>query len=633
LSEGGLLQQAAVYLGAAVVAVPIASRLGLGSVLGTLLAGVAIGPWVLGLVAEESTDVMHFAELGVVMMLFLVGLELDPSRLWKMRIPVFGLGGLQVGLTALLVTPLALLAGLPLAQAVAVGLIVAMSSTAIALQSLGERGQLGSPGGQTAFAVLLLQDVAVIPILAMLPLLATLPVEHVAGHEAWIDTLPAWQRGAVVVGAVGAVVLAGRVAVGPLMRAVARTGLRELFTASALLIVVSVALLMGAVGLSAALGTFVAGVVLANSEYRHELVSDVEPFKGLLLGLFFMAVGASIDFAVLAEAPVGIGALVASLILVKLVVLALVARLGGLSAVNGSWMALSLAQVGEFAFVLFNFAEGAGVLPIEVVRPLVAATAFSMALTPFLLSFHARVLLPRLIAKAPRAERAADAIDESNPVLIAGYGRFGQIAGRLLRSQGIGVTVLDVDAEQVDMVRKYGQQAYYGDASRLDVLHAAGAHQAKVLLIAVDQPEKVSEIVHVARRYFPQLAVLARARGRTEAIELVRVEVEGAYRETFDAALRAGGDALRLLGLPGHTAHRAAERFRSLDEALLAEMVEAESLSDAAYITLAKARLADFERLMRAEGERHDPQHVPDWEGDALRRGVLAGGLPPAQEP
>lgn len=624
-----LLAQAGVYLAAAVVAVPIASRLGLGSVLGYLLAGVAIGPWVLGFVREESASVMHFAELGVVMMLFLVGLELDPARLWRLRGPVFGLGGLQVGLTALAVTPLALAAGLPWQQALAVGLIVAMSSTAIALQSLAERGQLSTSGGQTAFSVLLLQDVAVIPILALLPLLATLEVHHAEGEHApttLVDGLPAWQHGLAVFAAIAAVILLGRLGVGPLMRAVARTGLRELFTASALLIVVGVALMMGAVGLSAALGTFVAGVVLANSEYRHELVSDVEPFKGLLLGLFFMAVGASIDFEVLAAAPVGIGALVFTLVAVKIAVLALVARVGRLSLEQGALAALSLAQVGEFAFVLLSFAEGNGVLPEDVTRPLVAATAFSMALTPFLLTFHARVLTPRLLARAPVVEKKSDVVDESHPVLIAGYGRFGQIAGRLLRTQGVGVTVLDIDAEQVDMVRRFGQAAYYGDASRLDVLHAAGAHHAKVLLVAVDDPVKASEIVHTAHRHFPHLTILARARGRTEAFAMVRDGVAETYRETFDTAVRAGADALRVLGAPAHTAHRAAVTFTRLDESLLHEMAQLQGEDDPGYITLAKARLADLERLMRREGHAEgDPLH--HWEGDALREGVLEGGF------
>jgi monovalent cation:proton antiporter-2 (CPA2) family protein len=620
-----LLLQGLVYLTAAVLAVPVASRLGLGSVLGYLLAGVAIGPWALGMVAEESQSVMHFAELGVVMMLFLVGLELDPERLWRLRGPVFGLGGLQVVGTTLAFTPLAMLAGLPWQQAVAVGLILAMSSTAIALQSLTEKGLLRTHAGQTTFAVLLLQDVAVIPILALFPLLATLEVHHAADSHgtSLVAGLPAWQHGLVVLGAIAAVILAGRLGVGPLMRAIARTGLREMFTAAALLIVLAVALLMGAVGLSAALGTFVAGVVLANSEYRHELVSDVEPFKGLLLGLFFMAIGASIDLGMLASAPLAMSGLVAVVLAVKVAVLLGVARVGKLAGEQAALLAMALAQVGEFAFVLLSFAEQNGVLPHDITAPLVAVTASTMAATPFLLTLHERVLAPRLAASD--TPREADVEDEGHPVLIAGYGRFGQIAGRLLRAHGVGVTVLDVDSEQVEMLKRFGTKVFFGDASRLDLLHAAGAHQAKVLIVAVDEPEKVMEIVDTARRHFPNLAILARARGRTEAFELLDREVEGAYRETFHTALRVGVDTLRLLGRPAHAAWRAGATFTEHDERMLRELA-AHRTEGEAYVSRVRERLADFEAILNAEAA--GPSEPPDqgWDSEAIRAAVTKSG-------
>jgi CPA2 family monovalent cation:H+ antiporter-2 len=620
-----LLLQGLVYLAAAVLAVPLASRLGLGSVLGYLLAGVAIGPWALGMVAEESQSVMHFAELGVVMMLFLVGLELDPERLWRLRGPVFGLGGLQVVGTTLAFTPLGILAGLPWQQAVAVGLILAMSSTAIALQSLTEKGLLRTHAGQTTFAVLLLQDVAVIPILALFPLLATLEVHHAeASHgTSLVAGLPAWQHGLVVLGAIAAVILAGRLGVGPLMRAIARTGLREMFTAAALLIVLAVALLMGAVGLSAALGTFVAGVVLANSEYRHELVSDVEPFKGLLLGLFFMAVGASIDLGMLASAPLAMSGLVAVVLAVKVAVLLVVARVGKLAGEQAALLAMALAQVGEFAFVLLSFAEQNGVLPHDITAPLVAVTASSMAATPFLLTFHERVLAPRLAASA--APREADVEDEGHPVLIAGYGRFGQIAGRLLRAHGVGVTVLDVDSEQVEMLKRFGTKVFFGDASRLDLLHAAGAHQAKVLIVAVDEPEKVMEIVDTARRHFPHLAILARARGRTEAFELLDRQVEGAYRETFHTALRVGVDTLRLLGRPAHAAWRAGATFSEHDERMLRELA-AHRTEGEAYISRVRERQRDFEAILNAEAAGPPEPLDEGWDSEAIRAAVTKSG-------
>lgn len=622
---GSFLGQALIYLTAAVILVPIAARLGLGSVLGYLVAGVAIGPWALGLVGDDSQAVMSFAEFGVVMMLFLVGLELDPGRLWRLRGPVLGLGGLQVAGTALAVLPVAWAYALPWQQGLALGCVVAMSSTAIGLQSLTEKGLMKSAAGQTSFAVLLFQDLAVIPILTLFPLLATLEVHGEGGSHGghggggWVADLPGWQHALVVLGAVAAVVVAGRLLAGPALRAVARSGLREMFTASALLIVVAVAALMGAVGLSAALGTFVAGVVLANSEYRHELVADVEPFKGLLLGLFFVAVGSSIDFGVMIESPVRIAGLVATVIVVKLAVLALVARLGKLSLDQGLIFAVALCQVGEFAFVLLGYAAGAGVLPDVVTKPMMAVTAFSMALTPLLLTATERFVIPRL--RAAEAQRDADVIDERNPVIIAGFGRFGQIVGRLMMGHQIGVTVLDVDSDQIDNLRRFGFKVFYGDASRLELLHAAGAAEAKVLVVAVDAPEKVVEIVEVAKRHFPNLAILSRAYGRTEAYELIEHGVTGIYRETFDTAVRLGVDALRLLGLPAHAAHRAGRAFRAFDERALVELAEHRGDQEA-LVTKARERLRDFVTLMNTlhGGTPIDPD--PAWDSDAIRRAV-----------
>jgi monovalent cation:proton antiporter-2 (CPA2) family protein len=628
------LAQALVYLGAAVLLVPLATRLGLGSVLGYLISGVLIGPWGLGLVAEESKTVMHFAEFGVVMMLFLVGLELDPARLWRLRGPVLGLGGAQVGGTAVLVLALALLLGLPWPQGLALGLVVAMSSTAIALQTLGEKGLLRSEAGQASFSVLLFQDLAVIPILALFPLLATLEV-HAADHghaspAAWMSGFPAWQRGAITLGAVVGVVVLGRLGAGPLLHRVAQSRLREMFTAASLLLVVGVAALMSWVGLSAALGAFVAGVVLANSEYRHELMADVEPFKGLLLGTFFMAVGASIDFAVLAEAPASIAGLVLGVVLLKLLVLLGVARLGRLSWSQALIFAAVLCQVGEFAFVLLGYAEQSGVLPHDLTGPLTAVTAFSMAATPLVLRAVERWLLPRLGAVAPPREH--DVVDEHPAVIIAGYGRFGQIAGRLLRATGRSVTVLDIDSEQVEMLKKFGQKVFYGDASRVDLLHAAGAQEARVLVVAVDEPEKVAEIVETARKHFPHLHILARARGRTEAYGLLDQEVAGVYRETFDAALRAGADALRLLGVPAHAAHRVARTFREHDERSLRELAAVRH-DEQGLVTRARERLRDFERLMAAEGHHQDGEVLTDrgWDSEPLREAAQRGAAAPAE--
>ncbi len=630
-----LLLQALVYLAAAVVAVPIASRLGLGSVLGYLIAGVVVGPWALDLVGDGTADVMHAAEFGVVMMLFLVGLELDPARLWSMRRQVFGLGGLQIVATAAVVAPLAMAVGLPWQQGVALGLILGMSSTAIALQTLAEKGLSKSEAGHASFAILLFQDIAVIPILALFPLLATLPVAHPdAGHSGSLVTgLPAWQHALFVLGAIGAVVVVGRMLVGPLLRVVARSGLREMFTASALLIVIGVALLMSAVGLSAALGTFVAGVVLANSEFRHELVSDVEPFKGLLLGLFFMAVGASIDFGILASQPLGIAGVVVAAILVKIAVLLAVARVGRLSLEQGTVLALVLAQVGEFAFVLFSFASQNGILPVSVTAPMMAVTAFSMAATPFLLAFQERVIAPRLRSGGADEHRESDVVDEHHPVIVAGYGRFGQIVGRLLRQHGFGVTVLDVDSEQVEVQARFGQKVFYGDGSRLDLLHAAGAATAKILVIAMDDPAKVEEIVHTARRHFPHLALLARARGRTEAYDLVGMGVEGVYRETFDTALRVGVDALRRLGVPAYAATRSARNFRTHDERALWELASHRGGGGEAWISKVRERMRDVEEVLRQDREGAMTVDDHGWDSEPLRQAMQTDPDPPDASP
>jgi CPA2 family monovalent cation:H+ antiporter-2 len=610
-----------VFLVAGLIVVPIARRVGLGSVLGYLVAGALIGPSGLGLVGNAE-DVMHFAEFGVVMMLFLVGLELDPGRLWRLRGPIVGLGGLQVLVTAVVVAVPAMGFGLAWQPAVALGLVLAMSSTAIGLQSLQERGLSHSDAGQKAFSVLLFQDIAVIPMLAVFPLLATYEVHHAAadahGGAGPLDGLAAPVRAVVVLGGILAVVVAGRFLVRPMMRVIARTGLRELFTASALAIVIGVTLLMSVVGLSPALGTFIAGVVLANSEYRHELESDVEPFKGLLLGLFFLAVGATVDFAMVAASPGPIlGALVGVSAAKLLVLLALVGWRGAKD--QAVWFAASLFQVGEFAFVLLNFAAQSGVLPEDLARRFVAVTALSMAASPLVLAFAERVVLPRVTGRAATDERAPDVVDEENAVLIAGYGRFGQITGRFLRASGVGATVLDVDGEQIDIVRRFGQKVHYGDASRLDLLRAAGAEKAKVLVVAVDDHDKAVQIVDVAKKHFPHLQIVARARGRSEAYDLLERDIAGVYRETFDTALRVGQDVRHLLGHPAHAALRSARTFRRYDESGLRAMAAVRH-DQVALQTTARDRIRELEEILgRDQGDAARALDDDAWDAEPLR--------------
>lgn len=618
--HGGLLAQAFVYLAAAVLAVPIAKRLGLGSVLGYLIAGVALGPFALGAVGHEGEDVMHFAEFGVVMMLFLVGLELRPSLLWQLRRPILGLGGAQVAGTAVAVAGLALLIGQPWRAGIALGLILAGSSTAIVLQSLGEKGLLKTPGGQAAFSVLLFQDIAVIPTLAVLPLLAPTAArvnESGPGRPGWVQAL-------LILAAVAGIVAAGRFAIGPIFRYLAKTGIREIFTAAALTLVIGIALLMQTVGLSPALGTFVAGVVLAESEYRHELESDIEPFKGLLLGVFFIAVGAGIDFRAIAARPALIAALVVGVMLIKGIVLAVLSRLFRLNSRARWLLPFSLSQVGEFAFVLFSFAQQQKVLPGSVISPLVAVVALSMLLTPLVLMAFDRVVL-RHLAEPAKPTRPTDQIEVlDGSVVIAGFGRFGQIVGRLLRAAGAQTTVLDLDPDIVDLVRRVGLQVYYGDASRLDLLHAAGCERARLFILAVDDPEKSLEIAHTVRKNFPHLQILARARNREHYYKLAAVQPLVVVRETLGSALELGEHALTSLGVRAHRAQRLARNFQRRDEASLRRLASLFGQDDdKAFFAAARDALAETERLLREETERKfGSDHA--WDNDSLRAEVAS---------
>jgi monovalent cation:proton antiporter-2 (CPA2) family protein len=618
----GLFFQAFVYLSAAVVSVPIAKRLGLGSVLGYLIAGMIIGPFGFGLVGEEGQDVLHFAEFGVVMMLFLIGLELRPSLLWRLRGPILGLGGMQVGITAALIAAIGIAVSLPWGTALAVGMILALSSTAIVLQTLAEKGLMGSDGGQSSFAVLLFQDVAVIPMLAILPLLATSvggagAAEAAAHKEGWVQSLPAWAETLAVLGAVAAIVVGGRYFMRPIFRFIAQTHLREIFTAAALLLVIGIALLMAQVGLSPALGTFLAGVVLANSEYRHELEADIDPFKGLLLGVFFIAVGASVDFGLIAERPGLVAGLVGALILLKFVVLFALGRFFRMGLDQNLLFAFSLAQSGEFAFVLFSFATQHGVIAANVANPLIAVVAISMAVTPLLVLLNERLVQPRFGTRE-REKGEPDAIDEHNPVIIAGFGRFGSVVGRLLRANGVGATVLEYDSDHVELLRKLGLKVFYGDASRQDLLRSAGAEQARLLILAVDDHQRTLGLVGTVKKHFPHLTILARAAGRTEAYELLDAGVQHVYRETLDTSLRLGVDALRLLGARSYQAHRAARTFRRHDEESVVELAQMRH-DQSKYLSEAKQRIQSLEQILLDELHWQPDDRDAGWDTDSLR--------------
>jgi monovalent cation:proton antiporter-2 (CPA2) family protein len=608
-----LLVQAFVYLCAGAVFVPIAKRIGLGAVLGYLLAGVTIGPWGLGLVGTEGHGVMHFAELGVVMMLFLVGLELRPALLWELRRPILGLGGLQVGATTLALAAAALALGLGWKPSLAVGMILATSSTAIVLSSLAERRLLETRGGRASFSVLLFQDVAVIPMLAVFPLLAAAAPQADAGVGR-----PAWLSALLVFGAVGAVVFAGRFVVRPVFRFLARVRLRESFTAFALLLVVGIALLMQQVGLSPALGTFLAGVVLADSEYRHELQGDVEPFKGLLLGLFFISVGAQIDFGRIVDAPGTIAGIVAGTMALKAGVLYALGAGFGLDRPARWLFALALPQIGEFAFVLLSFAERSRIFGAELASPLVAAVAISMLVTPLLFVALERWVLPAVTEVEP--EREADAITASDAhVVIAGHGRFGQIVGRILRANRISTTVLDLDPEIVDALGRIGIKVHYGDASRLELLRAAGCERARLFVLAIDEPEQAVEIARQVRQHFPQLPVVARARDRVHYRELRRVGVTEVHRELFAASYEAGIAALRALGYRAHTAHRLARRWRDHEERDLHELMELWGTDRDTFFARSRLAIEEAERLMSEADAAFRGERDAGWDDETLR--------------
>jgi CPA2 family monovalent cation:H+ antiporter-2/glutathione-regulated potassium-efflux system protein KefB len=610
---------AMIYLAAAVIFIPIAKKLGLGSVLGYLLAGVVIGPSLLGFIGQEGQDIMNFAEFGVVMMLFLIGIELEPALLWNMRAPILGLGGLQVLITAAAITGLALLLGQPLNASLALGMTLSLSSTAIVLQSLKEKGQLSSAAGQSAFSVLLFQDIAVIPMLAIFPLLAGPDSNGTAGHGTSLrDNLPAWMQTLVVLGAVIVIIVAGQYLVRPLLRVVAKTRVRELFTAFALLLVVAISVLMGLVGLSPALGAFLGGVVLANSEYRHELESDIEPFKGLLLGLFFMAVGASIDFKLVLSMPWVILGLVVSLMALKAIILLILGKSFRISTEQNLLFSMALSQVGEFAFVLLAFTQQNNILSTRTVSIMTAVVALSMALTPLLLLIHERVVQPRF--NKPGADtntREADEIQEKHPVIIAGFGRFGNIVGRFLRVNGVKATILDLDSDRVDALHNLGVKVYYGDASRRDLLAAAGAADAKVIIIAMDTVEQTLDVVKMVRKHFPHLQMLVKAENIPDTYELMDLGVLHIYRETLDTSLRMGADALQMLGVRAYHAHRNISTFRKQDEKAL-KGLSAIRNDKKLYINTVKERIEELEKLMSNERVTKWNPSAQGWDEQSL---------------
>jgi len=624
----GILLLAVVFLVAGVIAVPIASRLGLGSVLGYLIAGIAISP-LLQQLHVDVVSIQHFAEFGVVMMLFLVGLELEPRMLWAMRDKLLGLGGLQVAGTVAAIMVIAMLLGQPWSIALAIGLVLSLSSTAIVLQTLNEKGLMKSDGGESSFSVLLFQDIAVIPMLAFIPLLALPEMADVAaaaahgnddgGHASLslVDRLNGWQRALVTVGAIGLVVVGGSYLTRPVFRFIAVARLRELFTAFALLLVVGIALLMIVVGLSPALGTFLAGVVLANSEYRHELESNIDPFKGLLLGLFFITVGAAIRFDLLFANLGDIIAMTVGLIALKAAVLYALARIFRIGSCDRWLFTLGLAQAGEFGFVLLSFTVANSVIPAAIAEQLLLVVTLSMLLTPLLFITYDKLIAPRFAATQ---SRDADEIEEQANIIIAGHGRFGGIVNRILLSAGFKTVVLDYQSEHLERMRAFGVKAYFGDAMRPDLLHAAGIEEAKMLIIAIDERESATELVRYVSENYPHVYIVVRATDRHHVYELWSAGARDIIRETFDSSLRAGRSALEALGVHPYDAQRQVQGFVVNDRDQMYQLAavydpDIPAHENKEYVAKTKEFLERYEQAMHgnaaAFGSRLDRGWVP----------------------
>ena len=623
--DSNFLLQAIIYLTAAVICVPIAKKLGLSSIIGYLLAGIVIGPYVLGFIGQEGQDIMHFAEFGVVMMLFLIGLELEPSKFWKMRKFILGLGSAQlIGTTLILFLGCLFFMDWKWKTSLAISLALALSSTAIVLQTLKEKGLSNTSVGRSSFAVLLFQDIAVIPILAFLPLLSTVNLEAtsdapqsiITGYSSWLQTL-------IVLGIISTIYFSGRFLLVPLLHIIAKTRLQELFTASALLLVIGVSYSMQLVGLSPALGAFMAGVVLANSEFRHELEGNIAPFKGLLLGLFFLGVGASINFNLIVENPLFIFVFGAVLTFVKFAVLFVISRINKKNIDQNLLFAFGLSQAGEFGFVIMSFCMQLNIIPNILANQIMAVIAMSMVATPFLLLINERLIYAhaRIKEKTTESNEESDFIDEDNPVIIAGFGHFGSTVGRLLKANNVKSTILDYDSDRIDLLRKMGFKVYYGDATRLELLKAAGCENAKLFIAAIDNPTVNLQVIETLKKHFPNLKILTRARNRNDAYELIDHKIKNIYRETLYSAVNMGVDALVELGHRKYSATRQGRQFIKYDE--ITTRILAEKRHDKmAYLITIKEEIELQEQLLKSDFYSQIAATNHSWDSQHLKNNL-----------
>lgn len=629
---GSLLFDAIVFLTGAIICVSIAKRLGLSSVLGYLMAGVLIGPYVLGFIGEEGEDILHFAEFGVVVMLFLIGLEIEPKNFWNMRKTIAGMGGLQVGGTMVLSFLLFIALGFEWKVSLVISMAVALSSTAIAMQTIKEKGLMDTTFGTSAFSILLFQDIIVIFMLGAIPLLSnsdsTAGTDNPEATGNLLNGLPLGYQTLAIILSVALIIGAGQYLIVPMLRKVAKTGVRELLIASALLIVFSISFLMEYVGLSPALGAFLGGVVLSNSEFKHELESTLEPFKNLLLGLFFIAVGASINFVVIGKIPFTIGGILIAVILLKALVLFITGRVFGLKLDQKLLLTFSLAQIGEFAFVLLSFAFGLNILDQEQMDIMLVITALTMSITPIASIINERLILPRIGTKE-YIKRPMDHIAKSQKVILVGFGHFGSTVGRFLRSHGIEATILDQDSNRVDFLRKMGFEVYYGDATRIDLLESAGIAEAKILICAIDNPNITMQVTKLVKEKYPHVELMIRAKNRYDAYDLLNLGIENIYRETLDTSLSLAKDVLSKLGFRKYTLTRQVQNFIKYDEESLRRLAS-EPKQGENYIFKARKELEEQEKLLNEDFKRGVVEYDTHWDSEEIRKTLEKQGNNPS---
>ena len=619
---GSILFEAIVFLAGAIICVSIAKRLGLSSVIGYLLAGVLIGPYVFGFIGTEGEDIMHFAEFGVVVMLFLIGLEIEPKNFWNMRKTIVGMGGIQVGGTMLLSYILFTVLGFEWKVGLVISMAVALSSTAIAMQTIKEKGLMETTFGSSSFSILLFQDIIVIFMLGFIPLLsntdASASAENVSDHTNLLDGLPLGLQTLSIILSVVVIIVAGRYLIVPMLRKVAKTGVRELLIAAAFLIVFGISLLMEFVGLSPALGAFLGGVVLSNSEFKHELESTLEPFKNLMLGLFFMAVGASINFIVIANSPLEIGGILVAIIILKGIVLYITGHIFKLKLDQKLLLTCSLAQIGEFAFVLLSFAFGLNILEQEQMDMMLVITALSMSLTPIIGIINERFILPRTGTKES-VKRPMDHIAKTQKIILVGFGHFGSTIGRFLRSHGVEATILDHDSNRVDFLRKMGFEVYYGDATRLDLLESAGIAEAKIVICATNKISVSKAIGKIIKEKYPHVEFMIRTKNRYDAYELLNLGNENIYRESLETSLTLAKDVLSKMGFRKYTLNRQVQNFIKYDEDSLRRLSQ-EPKDEKNYIFKAKKELEQQEKFLNEDFKRGIVEYDNHWDSEHIRK-------------